>query len=263
VTAGADALRRAYDQSAGAWGQGPARVYDELAATLLAHSPHSLTGATVADVGAGRGAATRALLALGARTVAVDVSHEMLRAEPGTRLAADARRLPLRDDAVDAVVAAFSFNHLADPAAAFDEAARVTRPGGVVLASSYASDDDHPVKAAVDEAVRSAGWRPAPWVGEVRAAARQLATVDRALEVVASTKLQGATAQLVAVPFPQLTGAQLVAWRLGMATVAPWIDSLAPAHRADLLADAVDRLGRRPPTLERRMIVITGSVSPP
>jgi ubiquinone/menaquinone biosynthesis C-methylase UbiE len=64
---------------------------------------------------------------------------------------ADARRLPSHGSCA-AVVAAFSYNHVPDPDAALVDAARVVGPGGVVLASAYATQDTHPVKAAVDRA---------------------------------------------------------------------------------------------------------------
>ena len=66
--------------------------------------------------------------------------------------------LPLRDHAVDAVVAAFSLNHLEDPVAGLREAARVTRTGGALLASAYAEDDTHPAKDAAEAAAREYGW---------------------------------------------------------------------------------------------------------
>jgi hypothetical protein len=48
----------------------------------------------------------------------------------------DVTHLPLRDRAVDDVLAAFVLNHLDDPAA---ELARLTRPGGALLASGYST----------------------------------------------------------------------------------------------------------------------------
>ena len=50
----------------------------------------------------------------------------------------DALALPFAPSAFDAAVAAFSLNHLSDPAAGLREMARVTRPGGAVLGATYA-----------------------------------------------------------------------------------------------------------------------------
>jgi arsenite methyltransferase len=92
------------------------------------------------DVGSGPGSVTASLahaagpdgLALG-----VDISEPMLaravRAEAGPQvgfLRADAQRLPLRDQTVDAVVSIAVLQLIPDPAAALSEMARVLRPGG-------------------------------------------------------------------------------------------------------------------------------------
>ena len=52
--------------------------------------------------------------------------------------------------------------------------------GGALLASTYAADDDHVVKAAVDQALSEAGWAAPGWYGEVKAAMTSWGTVDAA-----------------------------------------------------------------------------------
>jgi arsenite methyltransferase len=97
-------------------------------------------GGIALDVGSGPGAVTASLaraagpdgLALG-----IDISEPMLaravRAEAGPQvgfLRADAQRLPLRDQTVDAAVSIAVLQLIPDPAAALSEIARVLRPGG-------------------------------------------------------------------------------------------------------------------------------------
>lgn len=97
-------------------------------------------GGIALDVGSGPGAVTASLaraagpdgLALG-----VDISEPMLAravcAEAGPNvgfLRADAQRLPLRDQTIDAVVSIAVLQLIPDPAAALAEIARVLRPGG-------------------------------------------------------------------------------------------------------------------------------------
>ena len=97
-------------------------------------------GGTALDVGSGPGNVTASLaraagpdgLALG-----VDISEPMLaravRAESGPQVGfirADAQRLPLRDNTVDAVISLAVLQLIPDPAAALAEMARVLRPGG-------------------------------------------------------------------------------------------------------------------------------------
>jgi SAM-dependent methyltransferase len=254
------ALARAYGGAADAWAVGPARIYDVLADELVACSPVSLAGRLVADVGAGRGAAGRAAARVGAHTIALDLAEPMLSAVPAGRrppgAVADARALPLASASVGGVVAAFSYNHVTDPVCALAEAARVTRPGGVVLASAYADDDDHPVKEAVEAAARVVGWQPDPWYDDLRRdAVPLLATVDRTEAVAAAAGLATFTVVRVERPFPDLGPAELVEWRMGMASMAPFLERLDPAARAAMATDARRRLGDAP-VLVRRMIVL-------
>jgi len=97
-------------------------------------------GGIALDVGSGPGTVTASLartagpdgLALG-----VDISEAMLtravRNEAGPQVGfirADAQRLPLRDNTVDAVVSMAVLQLIPNPAAALAEIARVLRPGG-------------------------------------------------------------------------------------------------------------------------------------
>jgi arsenite methyltransferase len=97
-------------------------------------------GGVALDVGSGPGNVTASLaraagpdgLALG-----LDISEPMLaravRNEAGPQVGfirADAQRLPLRDDTVDAVVSTAVLQLVPNPAAALAEIARVLRPGG-------------------------------------------------------------------------------------------------------------------------------------
>ncbi len=251
----------AYSAGAEAWERGPARIYDRLAEVVVGLSPVAVAGACALDLGAGTGAATRALAAAGAaRVLAVDAAPGMLalnaaRRPPGA--VGDALALPFADGSFDLTVAAFSLNHLADPAAGLREAARVTRGGGGVVASSYAADDSHPVKAAVEGALAAAGWEPDPWFADLRVAAiPRLANLEGARGAAAAAGLE-AEVTAVRVPFPALGAADLVEWRLGMAQHAAFVAGLPSAEaRRALAADALARLGDGWPPLERSIIVL-------
>jgi SAM-dependent methyltransferase len=247
----------AYSATGPAWQAGPGRVYDRLAEVLVDLSPVPLGGRRVLDVGAGTGAATRAIARAGGRPLAVDLASGMLAVDRRHRppcAAADGRHLPIATGSCGAVVAAFSFNHVPDPQRAFAEAARVVAPGGGVLASAYSADDDHPAKAAVDAAAREAGWRPDRWVDEMRSAMEpKLATCAGALSAARRAGLRG-EASVIEVVFPDLGPADMVACRLGMAGLAPFVASLRPEQRQRLEARALELLGD-PEVLIRRMIV--------
>jgi SAM-dependent methyltransferase len=241
-----NAIVGAYSATGAAWQAGPGPIYDRLAEVVVGLSPVPLRGRLVLDVGAGTGAASRAITRVGGRPVALDPAVEMLAHHRVTRppaVAADALALPVASRSVGGVVAAFSFTHLDDPAAAFREARRVTQPGGPVVVSSFADDDTHPVKEAVDAALASFGWRAPEW--HRRLWSHPLVTES------------GATVHSVRVPFEGLDAAALVAWRLGMAQTAPFVAGLSPVERAALVEDAVRRLGVEWPPLTRSILVVT------
>jgi len=97
-------------------------------------------GGTALDIGSGPGNVTASLARAagpGGLALGVDISEPMLaravRAESGPQVGfirADAQRLPLRDNTVDAVISLAVLQLIPDPSAALAEMARVLRPGG-------------------------------------------------------------------------------------------------------------------------------------
>lgn len=253
-------LAGAYSETGGAWEQGPARVYDRLAAVLINRSPVPVGGGRVLDVGAGTGAASRAALAAGAaEAVAVDAAFGMLAHHSTTRppgVVGDALALPFAPSAFDATVAAFSLNHLTSPAAGLREMARVTRAGGAILGASYAWDDTHPVKEAVNDALVARGWAPEPWYTSLGVHALPLlATAERFADAARDAGL-AAKAEAVRVSLPELDPRDLVAWRLGLAQHAPFVARLSSQERHALVEDALSRLGEKPPQLVRSVVLL-------
>ena len=231
----------AYSQTGAAWQAGPGAIYDRLATVLVDCRPADLRGQLVLDLGAGTGAASRAIAAVGGIPVAADAAYGMLATDRRRRPAAvvgDAGALPLRDRAVEAVVAAFSLNHLDDPVAGLREAARVTRPGGAMLVSAYADDDAHPAKNAAETAAAEYGWEPPPWYPHMRATTMpKLASVERARSALAAAALHG-DARALRIAFPELGPDQLLAWRFGMAQLAPFVATLPDDARTAMVRRA-------------------------
>ena len=253
------AIADAYSAAAASWRDGPAVVYGRLAEVLVDHSPVPVRGADVVDIGAGTGAASSAALNAGARSLlAVDAAAGILAVDADRRppaIIADATSLPLPAASFDVALAAFSFNHLRDPAAGFREAVRVVRPGGGVVASAYADDDRHPAKSAVEQALCDHGWTSPAWYIEMqRDRAPRLATTHGCVEVVRAAGLD-ATIANVRVEFPDLGPRQWVEWRLGMAQHTPFVAALGADQRQEVVREALRRLVDAPPLVRSIMIV--------
>jgi ubiquinone/menaquinone biosynthesis C-methylase UbiE len=234
-----------YAAAATGWATGAARVYGPLATQLVAAAPHPLAGRRVLDAGAGTGLASTALTAVGASPVAVDRSPAMLAWDADHRppaVAGALEALPLRDDAVDDTVAAFVLNHVDDPTAALAELARVTRPGGAVLATVAAATTRHrAVRDRIDAVVADAGFVPPPWYAHLtRAQAPLLGDVPAMTSAAERAGLVDAVVTEhdadVGVDRPE----DLVDYRLGQAHVAAWLAGLPEADRAAVRRAAVD-----------------------
>ena len=228
-------VRRAYDRSADAWRRGPASVYARFADAMLGIVPRPLAGAAVLDVGAGTGVAAQAALDRGAASaVATDIAAGMLQGRPPSVVAAvaDAARLPFRDRAFDLVTAAFCLGHLPDPGAALAEMRRV---GSAVAASAFVPGPGHPVKAAVDEVFAGVGFRIPAWYRHQKEALEpRVDDPDRLAELAREAGFAEVVVHRLDVDTGLETPDAAVAWRLGMAHLAPYVGTLPP----DVLAQA-------------------------
>ena len=158
-----DVVRGAYRGAARSWADDASLAYVPLARHLVAQLGGRLPGRHALDAGAGTGAVGDLLRELGAEVVSVDLEPDMLRHRLGSRghaVVGDVVRLPLRSRQFDLVVAGFVLNHVAEHVAALRELGRVTRPGGVVLASVFGNERSA-LKEVVDERLQAFGWSTA------------------------------------------------------------------------------------------------------
>ena len=159
----------------------------------------------------------------------------------------------------------FSLNHLDEPVEAVYARSRgVIRGGGVLLASVYANDDDHPVKHAVEQAMSEAGWQTPAWYpreagdGGLGNGGRR----DRRPSSRAACAPRSVERREVA--FPELGPEAMVGWRLGMAQFAHFVEALddqprraigtrarRAARRRSRATGAPRDLHRRPSALNR------------
>jgi ubiquinone/menaquinone biosynthesis C-methylase UbiE len=217
-----------------------------MADALVARSPVDLAGRRVLDVGAGTGAGSRALQAVGAEPIAIDLAFSMLahdRAHRPPALVADLYRPPIQVAAVAGVLAPFVLNHVDAPTDALAALAICVEPGGVVLASTFSEDDRPPVKDLIDavavrhgcempEAYRFVRDRAAPLVGRtdaMREVARAAGLIE--VDVTASAVDTGVSA-------PE----DLVAYRFALPHIAAFLAGLPPDQRAAIVAEAVEEV---------------------
>lgn len=247
-----------YAGAARRWAQGATIVYRPIAGQLLATSPHPLAGRVVLDAGAGTGVASAALTDLGARPVAVDLSVDMLAWDTHRRppaAVADVTRLPLLDGSVDDTVAAFVYNHLTQPELALAEAARVTRPGGALLACVYANTSRSEVRDAIDQAARAEGWHTPDWYIEIKQQATPLlGTAENMARVAKQAGLGDVHVDERPVDVGVTEAEQLVDYRLGQAHFAGWLDTLNPDRAEEVRGRLVEAI--RPIMVPYRPIVI-------
>jgi ArsR family transcriptional regulator len=129
-----------FSTTAGQWDRVRAELYGartDLAPLAALLEPSLVVG----DLGCGTGQTTAALAPFVARVFAVDESEAMLtaaRERVGDHDNVEVRAgrleaLPLDDDALDVAVLSLVLHFVVDPASVLREAARVLRPGGVLL----------------------------------------------------------------------------------------------------------------------------------
>jgi SAM-dependent methyltransferase len=122
-------------------------------------------GSRVLDAGCGNGEYLHRLQDYQVRAVGCDLSMGMLRAASHPALVnADVAALPLRDGAVDVVLAVHMLYHVPDREAAVRELRRVLAAGGTCIAVTNGGQHTRSLRALVERAVRDGtpktpGWR--------------------------------------------------------------------------------------------------------
>lgn len=119
-------------------------------------------GLRVLDAGCGNGEYLHRLEHYQVRAVGCDLSMGMLRAASHPALVnADVAALPVRDGAVDVVLAIHMLYHVPDRESAVRELRRVLAAGGICIAVTNGGQHTRSLRALVERAVQDAnpGWR--------------------------------------------------------------------------------------------------------
>jgi SAM-dependent methyltransferase len=247
-----------YARAGRRWAVGATIVYGPIAQQLLARSPHPLAQRVVLDAGAGTGVASAALAERGAQPVAADLSIDMLAWNANGRpppVIADVTRLPFRSRSIDDTVAAFVYNHLTRPELGLAEAARVTRPGGAVLACVYANASRSEVRDTLDQAAVAEGWQVPEWYRQMKqSTAPLLGTAPDMARVAEQAGLVSVDTEECPVDVGVTEAEQLVDYRLGQAQFGAWLDDLNAYRAGEVRTRLVEAI--RPVMRPYRPIVV-------
>lgn len=142
------------ERAAATWGAGGG-AYEEISRTIADSIEHCVRrlaprpGERVLDLATGTGWTARAVLALGAEVIGVDIGAELIEAakerarRAGLEIAfevGDAERLRFEDASFDVVVSTCGVMFATDPEAAAAEIARVCKPGGRIGLTTWPPD---------------------------------------------------------------------------------------------------------------------------
>jgi len=257
------AVVRPYDGVAAAWDTAAGLVYQPLALSLVLASPVDLAGKLVLDLGSGTGAVAQAATGKGARVVVADCSVGMVvhaYQRGWMAIVSDALALPVRDRCFDAAMAGFLLNHL-PPAAALGEMARIVRAGGTVVTSTWASVRSDPVKAAIADVLSSWGWLPPAWYETMKAEVEPISSVPHRLRDVAQQAgLVDVHATVVEGDLGALDPGAVVAYRLAMPQIAPWVAGLSEPAASQLVRQVCDAVSPHVPGWRPSVIHLTARV---
>ncbi len=257
-----DPVRGAYRGAARSWAEDASLAYAPLARHLVATLGGRLPGPRALDAGAGTGVAGDLLRDLGATVVSVDLEPDMLRHRlpvRGYAVAGDIVRLPLRSRFFDVAVAAFVLNHVADHVAALSELGRVTRTGGVILASVF-DNGRSAHKEVIDDRLTRFGWSPPQWYTVVRKRSEAVGTPElfeagaRAAGLTASVR---SAAVDVGLDSPEL----VVRYRLSMAHSREFVAALGDDEREALVREAVTAVAETPEPFRPVVLELVATVT--
>lgn len=255
----------AYVGAAGAWAAGPERLYDRLSDAVLTAVSRQVKDLRVLDAGAGTGAMSRALRSRGARPVGVDAAPDMvarMRAAGIEAVDGDLRALPFGDGEFDGAVAAFAISHIDDPVEAVRELRRVVRVRGFVLVAAFAAARERGSKQVVDAVAERYGWEQPAWYERFKTEQETKTDSEEKLRDIAIRAGLGQVAILrITVDAGIDTARDVVASRIGMAYLAPFVASLTEARRAAFIEEAEADVARNFEPLRPDVLVLDAIVT--
>jgi SAM-dependent methyltransferase len=258
-------LRTAYDGSGDAWERGASLLYDRLARCIVEPFGAHLRGATVLDAGAGTGAVCRALRSAGASAVAVDSSADMLAHVGGAArgcVAGDLYALPFRDATFDGVCSAFTISHLDHPARALRELQRVVHSAGLLVVAVFGAAPTNASRDVIYDVAEDYGFVPPAWYIHLKTHTEPLTNTPALL--LACSREAGfdyVTIDDIVIDSDLSSPDDVVAYRTGMAQLAPFVSALSGAQRERFLRDAVTAVRDRGQPVRPRVLIMSSRAS--
>ena len=236
-----------YEGVAQAWDAGPSVLYDALARAIIDEYPEPLRGQRILDIGAGTGAISRALQQRGAIPVGLDAAPDMvdlMKARGIDAVVGDLLALPFPDNRFDGAVAAFSLSHVDRPDKALTEAARVVRPGGRIIIASFAATQVNTSKDVVDTVAARFGYVKPAWYIRLKNETEPMTNTASSLRACARrARLESINVIERTVDAAIDRAPDIVAVRLGMGHLAPFVSSLSGVERQALIDEAQAAVG--------------------
>jgi SAM-dependent methyltransferase len=134
-------------------------AYEEVVTPLLLDVLQPQPEARYLDVGCGEGRVMRTVASRGASAVGLDLSQELVE-RAGSGVVADLVAMPLRDGSFDGVYAVLTLEHVENHGTFFSEAARVTKPGGVLALVINHPTWTAPGSTPISDSDGEVLWRP-------------------------------------------------------------------------------------------------------
>jgi SAM-dependent methyltransferase len=140
-------------------------AYEEVVTPLLLEVLQPQSGKRYLDVGCGEGRVMRTVASGGASAVGIDLSYELVE-RAGSGVVADLVAMPLRDSSFDGVYSVLTLEHVEDHSTFFSEAARVTKPGGVLALVINHPTWTAPGSTPISDSNGEVLWRPGDYFSE-------------------------------------------------------------------------------------------------
>lgn len=136
-----------------------------------------LQGQDVLEVGCGAGAHSALMKRAGANIISVDITPErvlstqeklqMIKEGSGLALAANAERLPFRDESFDLVYSFGVLHHTTHPEIAVREVYRILKPEGRAVIMLYSKRSLEYLKLYLKGILTGARWKSRNWLGQI------------------------------------------------------------------------------------------------